>query len=99
MVGKIEVSEVQIEFVPARNGLVAFASASINNCIRVANIALYTSPKSPLGYRCVFPTKRLMSGREVSCFYPFRSEAEQIITKAIVSRYVELMDNFNHVKS
>lgn len=93
----IVVSEVQIEFIPPRNGHVAFAACSINGCIRVGNIAVYTAPNSPLNYRCVFPTKRLISGRQVPCFYPYTTEAEQTVTRAIVGKYVELMDNFNHV--
>ena len=97
MLYKIKVSEVEIEFIRPQNGLVAFASCAVNACLRVGNIAVYTAPNSSLSYRCVFPTKRLTSGRQVPCFYPYTSEAEKILTIAIVNKYIELMDNFHHI--
>lgn len=93
----LHVNEVQIAPVRPSNGLVAFASCSINDAFYVGNIAVYTAPNHPLGYRLVFPTKKLGSGKQVSCFFPYRHEAEEAVTKAIVGKYIELMDNFHHL--
>lgn len=95
----IEISEIDIEFIPPQNGLVAFAQCSINQCLRVGNIAIYTAPGNPLRYRTVFPTKKLSSGRQVPCFYPYRKEAEEYVSKAIIRRFIELMDNFQNVEA
>ena len=94
----IVISEIQIAPANFQNGLVAFASCSINNQFYVGNIAIYTAPNNSLGYRLVFPTKKLASGKQVPCFYPFRKDVEEIVTKAIVDKYVELMENFHHVE-
>ena len=95
----ISISNVQIQPISPQNGLVAFATCEINNCLYVGSIAIYTAPSHSLGYRCLFPTKKLASGKHVECFYPYRKEAEEFITKAIVNKYVELMDNFNNIEN
>ncbi len=91
---KLEISEIQIIFVRPQNGLIAFASIAINDCVRVEGIAIYSSPAHPLNFRINFPTKNLASGRQIACFYPYRKEAEEYITKAVVNEYLRLMDNF-----
>jgi len=95
---RISVSEIQIMPVKPQNGLVAFASAVINNQFYVSNIAIYTSPSDPLGYRLVYPDKILSNGKRVHCFHPITSEAGEVVKKAIVKEYEELMNNFNHIE-
>lgn len=94
---KIEVSEINIVPIRPSNGLLGFASAVINQ-FYVGNIAIYTSPGSKLGYRLVFPNKKLTSGKVVDCFYPINREVGDLVTSAIIRRYIELMDNFQHVE-
>lgn len=94
----ISVSEIQIIPIKPQNGLVAFASCAINNSFYVGDLAVYTAPNSRLGYRIVFPTKKLANGKQVACFYPFRKDVEETVTRAIVGKYVELMGNFQHVE-
>ncbi len=93
----LEISEVQIVPIKPQNGLVGFASCVINGQFYVGNIALYTSPTSTEGYRLVFPNKKLASGQVVGCFYPITQEAGRMVSTAIIEKYVELMDSFNHV--
>ena len=95
---KLEISEIQIIPVRPQSGLVAFASCVINNQFYVGNIAVYSSPLSKDGFRLVFPTKKLSSGQMVDCFHPITKEAGDLVTAAIINKYVELMDNFNHVE-
>lgn len=94
---KLEVSEIQIIPIKPLNGLVAFASAVINNQFYIGNIAIYTSPVSPDGFRLVFPNKKIASGQIVDCFYPISKDAGDLVSKAIIHKYLELMDNFHHV--
>jgi len=93
------ISEIQVAPIKPQNGLVGFASCIINNQFYCGNIAIYTSPNSPQGFRLVFPNKKLGSGQVVDCFHPINREAEECVTIAIVNKYVELMDNFNNVET
>ena len=92
------ISDIQIVFLRPQNGLLGFASIAINDCIRVDGIAIYSSPTHHLKYRINFPTKKLASGRHVPCFYPYRKEIEEHITKAVVEEYLRLEDNFHYVE-
>ena len=94
---EIIISEIQISPIRPLNGLVSFSSCVINNSFFCGSIAIYTSPNSPSGYRLVFPTKKLASGKQVDIFFPLRKEVEEVVTKAIVGKYVELMENFHHI--
>ena len=90
----IPISNIQIHPVIPNNGLVAFASCEINDSFYLGNIAIHTAPNNPLGYRLVFPTKALSSGKQIPCFYPFKKEIEELVTRTIVKKYVELMAKF-----
>jgi stage V sporulation protein G len=94
---KIVISEIQIIPIKPLNGLVAFASAVINNQFYIGNIAIYTSPISSDGFRLVFPNKKLASGQIVDCFHPITQDAGRMVSEAIIRKYVELMDNFHNV--
>ncbi len=95
---EFKVSRIEIIPVSPRDGLVCFCSIVINDCFYVGNISLHTSPNHPGGLRAQFPTKKLANGKHVSCFHPIHREAEEVVTRAIVEKYVELMDNFHHVE-
>jgi len=96
---EILISEIQVVPINPQNGLVGFSSCVINNQFYVGNIAIYTSPSSKNGFRLVFPNKKLASGQVVDCFHPINKEAEGLVSSAIINKYVELMDNFHHVKA
>ncbi len=89
---EIILTEIQILPIKPQKGLVAFASAVLNYQFYIGNIAIHTSPSNPLGFRLVFPTKKLSSGKQLPCFYPFRKDAGEIVTKIIVGEYVMLMN-------
>ena len=93
----LKINEIQIIPIKPQNGLVGFASCVLNNQFYVGNIAIYSSPSAREGFRLVFPTKKLASGQTVDCFHPISKEAGESVASAIVKKYVELMDNFNHV--
>lgn len=93
----MKITEIQIIPIKPQKGLVSFASAVINNQFYIGNIAIYTSPSDPLGYRLVYPDKILSNGKRVHCFHPITSEAGEVVKKAIVKEYEELMNNFVHI--
>ncbi len=91
---ELVVTEIQIIPIKPRNGLVAFASCIINDQFYIGNIAIYTSPSSPDGFRLVYPLKTLPTGKELNCVYPINREAGDIVLKAVVSKYKELLSKF-----
>jgi len=81
---KIKISEVQIIPVRPKDGLIAFATCILCDCIYLGNIAVYTSPQNADGYRLVFPTRKLTNGKHIRIFHPITDEARKKILQAIV---------------
>ncbi|MCP4651226.1 MAG: hypothetical protein GY853_14255 [PVC group bacterium] len=81
-----------IEIIPVNpcEGLVAFASCTINDSLYLANIAIRTDLKNN-HFRLVFPTKRLNNGAQIPVFNPINAEAYEGLRKAIVSKYLNLI--------
>jgi len=88
---ELKISEIQIIPIKPREGLVAFASCVIYNALYVGNIAIYTSPLSKSGFRLVYPIKVLPNGKKVHCVHPINKKAGDLITKAIISKYKEII--------
>lgn len=89
---ELVVSEIQIIPVKPKDGLVAFASCVINNQFYLGNIAIYTSPSSPDGFRLVYPLKTLPTGKQINCVYPINRETGEAVKQAILSKYAELIE-------
>jgi len=89
---ELVVSEIQIIPVKFKDGLVAFASCVINNQLYLGNLAIYTSPSSPDGFRLVYPSRPL-NGKQLSIAHPINKETGFLIQKQIVEQYLKLMEN------
>ena len=85
----LQISEVQIVPVKPRNGLVAFASFVLNGQFYVGDVAVYTRLDG--GYRLVYPTKLLATGKQLPCFHPINRVAGEYVSQAIVSHLENLM--------
>lgn len=85
------ISEIQIIPVKPKDGLLAFASCVINNSLYVGNIAIYTSPTNPQGYRLVYPLKILPNGKEISCVHHINKETGGTIAKFIIGKFKEFI--------
>jgi DNA-binding cell septation regulator SpoVG len=92
---RLEITEIQIIPVKPHNGLLAFASAVLNNQFYISNIAIHTSFSSSTGYRLVYPDKTLANGKRIQCFYPINRAAGENISNAIINKYVELIGKVN----
>lgn len=90
-INNLQTSEISIVPIHSENGMVAFASAVVNNQFFIGNIAIYTSPSTSHGFRLVFPNKKLSSGQSIDCFKPITRDAEEKLTKDIVDRYKEII--------
>jgi DNA-binding cell septation regulator SpoVG len=87
LMSSVSISEIHIVPVKPNNGLVAFASCVVNNSLYIGNIAIYTSPSSPNGFRLVYPAKVLPNGKEINCVHPINRETGAAITAAVIDKY------------
>lgn len=90
---KLEISEIQIVPLKPRNGLVAFASFILNNQFFCGNIAIYTSLYSDYGFRLVYPTIKLKSGKSIDIFHPINKKAGNSVQKKVVEQYLKIVEN------
>jgi len=88
---KLKITEIQILPVKPNNGLIAFSSCVINNQFYIGNVAIYTSFSSESGFRLVYPTKTLPTGKQIHCFHPIDQETGAMIKNAIIDKYLGLM--------
>jgi len=88
---ELRISEIQIIPLKPKEGLVAFASCVVNKALYIGNIAIYTSPSTQEGFRLVYPVKTLPNGKEIHCVHPINKEAGELISKAIIKKFRELI--------
>jgi len=86
----LTISEIQIIPVKPNNGLVAFVSFVVNSQFYIGNVAIYTSPSSPDGYRLVYPIKVLPNGKEIHCVHPINRQTGDVVRRAVIAKYDEL---------
>ena len=89
-----EITEIQIIPIKPKDGLVAFASCLFNNSLALTSIAIYTRADGS-GYRLVYPTKIISTGKQLNLFHPINSEIGDAIQKAIVGEFEKLMKKVN----
>lgn len=88
---ELKISEIQTIPIKPKDGLVAFASCVINNCLYIGNIAIHTSPSKPEGFRLVYPSKILLNGKVVNCVHPINKKAGELISARIIEKYKEII--------
>ncbi len=88
---RISISEIQIIPIKPREGHIGFASCVINDSIFMGSIAVYTSTSTPEGYRLVYPSKKLLNGKELYIFHPICKESGKMISTAIINKFKEIV--------
>jgi len=91
----LRISDIQIMPLTPKDGLVAIASFIVNGYLFVGDVAIFTSFKSSLGFRLVYPDKILRNGKRINCVYPITREAGQTISEAVIGKYKEVMSKLN----
>lgn len=86
----MKISEVQIELIKPRNGLIGFASFVIDEELYVSSIAIHKKLNGE-GYRLTYPSKG-----HFTIFYPIKKEVSQKIENAI---FCQLKNVMKKVKS
>jgi len=72
------------------NGLMAFASVVIDNCLYLGSIGVYKRLDGN-GYRITYPTKKV-GDKNINIYHPINKEMSKAIEKAIIERVEKLLD-------
>lgn len=86
------VTEVNISLVKPKDGLVGFASFVLFEAIYCGSVAIYSSKAGT--YRLCYPN-RLVGGRGIDIFYPINQQIGEVIKKAVLREYDEVMSKLN----
>jgi stage V sporulation protein G len=86
----MKISEVHIDFIKPRDGLLGFASFVIDENIYISSVAIYTKLNGD-GYRLTYPSK----GNFTIC-HPINKKASQEIEAAIFNKLKNVMNKVNH---
>ena len=84
------VSEIQIIPIKPQNGLVAFASFVLNDCLYLGSIGIITRPEG--GYRLLYPTKKV-GIRNINIFHPINKSFAETIEKEVINKFEDVMKN------
>lgn len=85
----MKITEVNITPVKPQNGLAAFASIVLNNCLYLSSIAVYRRLDG-MGYRITYPTKKIAE-KNFSLYHPINKELGHIIEEAVLKKADELL--------
>lgn len=86
----MKITEVQITPIKPHEGLVAFASLVLENCLYLGSIGIYTRLDGS-GYRITYPTKKV-GGTDMNIYHPIRRELGREIESAILEKLYEIYD-------
>ena len=84
----ISISEIQITPIKPQNGLVAFATLVLDDCLYLGSIGVCTRLQG--GYRLIYPTRKT-GLRDINVFHPIDKAFAEIVENAVVAKYEELM--------
>lgn len=91
MMKNLKVSEIQIIPIKPKDGLVAFASCVISDALFLENIAIYTSRSNSEGYRLVYPSIRLQTGKQLNIFHPINVDLGKYLLKTLINKFQEVV--------
>lgn len=84
----MKISEVQINLIKPKDGLIGFAAVVINDDFYLSGIAVHQKLNG--GYRLTYPTRK-SGNRDFEIFHPISRNAGRQIEAAIFSRLNEVL--------
>lgn len=87
------ITELQIVPIKPANGLVAFASFVLDDCLYLGSIGIVTRPQG--GYRLVYPCRQT-GDRSLNIFHPIKKEFAQTIENEVIKRYEDVVNHDRH---
>ena len=88
---KFSIDNIRIFPIQSPDGIVAFASAIINESIYIGSIAIHQK-RDESGYRLTYPTRK-SKGKDLNIFHPVTQECSQIIECSIIAEYLLIAKN------
>jgi len=88
----IRISNIEINLIRHRNGLVGFCSFVLNDSIYVGSVAIHNCLKNDLGYRLVYPTRKAKNGDLISTVYPINRETGDAIERVVIAKYKAIVE-------
>ena len=80
----MKITDIQITPIKPKNGLVAFASITLENNLYLGFIGIHTKLDRS-GYRITYPTKKV-GEKSLNIFYPLNRETSKMIEEAIIEK-------------
>ncbi len=84
MVGKHNISEIQVTPIKPVNGLVGFVSFVLDGFLYLGSIGVITRPQG--GYRLTYPTKTSGS-KNLNIFYPINKSFADFIETTVLQEF------------
>ncbi len=84
------ISNIDINLVPARSGLIAFASLVLNDAVYVSGIAIHEK-LDQTGYRLTYPTRK-SGGQIFNIYHPINKQASKAIEDAIFQKLKDVLN-------
>ena len=82
----LSINDIRIFPIIPKDGIVAFASAVIDECFYIGSIAIHEK-KNISGYRITYPTRK-SRGKDLNLYHPLTNECSELIEKAIIQAYL-----------
>jgi stage V sporulation protein G len=80
----MKITEVQIIPIKANNGLVAFGSVLLNDCLFLGSIGIHKKLDGS-GYRITYPTKKI-GEKDINIYHPINKEVSKLIEDEIIKK-------------
>lgn len=91
---QIQIANIRIFPVRPIGGLIAFASAIVNEGLYIGSIAIHEK-KDGSGYRITYPTRK-SKGKDLNLFHPVTQECSKVIEDAILNEYLLFAKTVNN---
>jgi len=85
----MKISEIQIVPIKPNNGLVAFASLVLDDCLFLGSIGIYTKLNGQ-GYRITYPTKKV-GIKDMNIYHPINKDIGLAIEQAVIRKSEEIL--------
>lgn len=82
----LSINDIRIFHITTKEGIVAFASAIINECFYIGSIAIHEK-KDLSWYRITYPTRK-SRGKDLNLYHPLTNECSELIEKAVIWAYL-----------
>lgn len=88
-----KISEVQIIPIKPNDGLIAFASCVLYDCLYISSMGVHTKLDNT-GYRLTYPTKKV-GDRDINIYHPITKNLSKAIEKAVFSKLKDVTEKSN----